>query len=115
MADWGNLRLYDSPSSGAYHGVDINMVTGNSEAVSGLTPSVEEVELTRVMQRAWAAFAADPSGGLPAIMKWPRYNTGDDSLILLGVNSTSRVEFVAPDKFDEPCAGLNLTFWGHVL
>lgn len=64
MADWDNLRLYDPPSSGAYHGVDINMVLGNSEDVSGIAPSAEEEELTRVIQHAWAAFAADPADGL---------------------------------------------------
>ncbi|KAK7739785.1 hypothetical protein SLS62_011227 [Diatrype stigma] len=110
MADWENLRLYDPPSSGAYHGVDINMVMGNSEAVSGIAPGAEEAELTRVMQRAWAAFATDPHEGLSAIMRWPRYNAEEDSLILLGVNTTSRVEFVSPNRFDEPCAGLGLSY-----
>ena len=110
MADWDNLRLYGPPSSGAYHGVDINMVLGNSEAVSGVAPNTEEEELTRVMQHAWAAFAADPAHGLAAL-GWPRYNAEGDSLILLGMNTTSSVNFVAPEMFDEPCGGLNLSFW----
>lgn len=52
MADWDNLRLYDLPTSGAYHGVEINMVIGNSEGMSGTAPSRQERRLTEIMQRA---------------------------------------------------------------
>jgi carboxylesterase type B len=70
-ADWDNLRLY--PGSGAYHGSDVNLVIGNSEAVSGLPPSADQVKLTKVVMEAWAAFAEDPVDGLTKKMGWPKY------------------------------------------
>ncbi|OAL53446.1 alpha/beta-hydrolase [Pyrenochaeta sp. DS3sAY3a] len=114
MADWENLRLFDPPSSGAYHGVEINMVTGNSEGVSGVTPKAEQVQLAEIMQGAWASFARDPANGLDAL-GWPRYGSSKDTLIKLGTNTTSAVEFVDPVIYDGVCPGLGLDFWdGHV-
>ncbi|KKY35792.1 putative carboxylesterase type b [Diaporthe ampelina] len=47
MADWDNLRLFHQPEapydSGAYHGSDINMVVGDTDGVSGIAPTAEEV------------------------------------------------------------------------
>ncbi|KAI0198043.1 alpha/beta-hydrolase [Astrocystis sublimbata] len=110
MADWENLRLYDPPSSGAYHSVDVNMVTGNSETVSGIASSPPEVELMHIMQEAWAAFAADPARGLSK-MRWPHYQTGGESLIRLGVDTTPQVDIVSSAMYDGACAALNLSYW----
>lgn len=52
MADWENLRLFENPSSGSYHGVEINMIVGNSEGVSGVAPVAEELQLVDKMQSA---------------------------------------------------------------
>jgi cholinesterase len=71
FGDWDNLRLY--PGSGAYHGSDINMIVGNSDAVSGLPSNEKERQLTRLVMRAWAAFADDPANGLIKRLGWPRY------------------------------------------
>lgn len=112
MADWDNLRLFYQPEapydSGAYHGSDINMVVGNSEGVSGIAPSAEETRLTETMQKAWAAFAADPSDGLTSVMGWPKYQADSETLILLGYNTTSAVEFVDPMTYDFACSGLDI-------
>ncbi|KAI1195236.1 alpha/beta-hydrolase [Nemania serpens] len=110
MADWGNLRLYDPPSSGAYHGVEVNMVTGNSESVSGIAPSPYEAKLTCIMQEAWAAFAADPVRGLLRL-GWAHYQAGGDSLIRLGVHTTPMVDIVSSSMYDGTCPALNLPFW----
>lgn len=112
MADWDNLRLFYQPEapydSGAYHGSDINMVVGNTEGVSGIAPSTEETRLTGTMQKAWAAFAADPADGLTSVMGWPKYQAGPETLILLGYNTTSTVKFVDPRTYDFACQSLGL-------
>ncbi|KAI3326849.1 alpha/beta-hydrolase [Xylariaceae sp. AK1471] len=110
MADWENLRLYDPPSSGAYHGVEINMVTGNSESVSGIAPSPYEAILTSIMQEAWAAFAADPARGLRRL-GWPQYQADGESLLRLGVHTTPVVDIVSSRMYDNACPALNLSFW----
>lgn len=115
MADWENLRLFyqaDPPyDSGAYHGADINMIIGNSEEVSsGILPEGEEVMLTGVMQKAWAAFARDPADGLTEEMGWPKYKDDEETLILLGQNTTSEVKFVNPEVYDYVCPELDLGF-----
>lgn len=71
FADWNNTRLY--PTSGAYHGVDMHMVFGNSELVSGLPESAPQKQLKRTMQHAWATFVRDPSKGLTEL-GWPQFN-----------------------------------------
>ncbi|KAI0467495.1 alpha/beta-hydrolase [Xylaria cf. heliscus] len=114
MADWENLRLYDPPSSGAYHGVEVNMVTGNSESISGIAPSPREVELTGIMQGAWAAFAADPTRGLLAL-GWPHYQPGGESLVRLGVHTTPVVDVVFSGMYDSACPALNLSFWDALI
>ncbi|KAI0418777.1 alpha/beta-hydrolase [Xylaria grammica] len=114
MADWENLRLYDPPSSGAYHGVEVNMVTGNSESVSGIAPSRRESELTGVMQAAWAAFAADPARGLRSL-GWPRYQASGESLVRLGVHTTPVVDVVSSRMYDHACPALNLSFWDVLI
>lgn len=110
MADWDNLRLYDPPSSGAYHGVEVNMVTGNSEFVSGIALSLYETKLAGIMQEAWATFAADPARGLLRL-GWPHYQADGESLVRLGVHTTPVVEVVSSRMYDSACAALNLPFW----
>ncbi|KAI0449098.1 alpha/beta-hydrolase [Xylaria acuta] len=114
MADWENLRLYDPPSSGAYHGVEVNMVTGNSESVSGTAPSPYEVKLTGIMQEAWAAFAADPARGLLRL-GWPHYQAGGESLVMLGFRTTPVVDVVSSGMYDTACPTLNLSFWDVII
>lgn len=73
MADWDNLRLY--PTSGAYHGSDVAMLFGASEAVSGLPESRQQEKLKILMMKAWAAFGDDPAMGLQTKMRWPKYDS----------------------------------------
>jgi carboxylesterase type B len=79
FGDFDNLCLYNSTAglgpkgSAAYHGVDMNMVFGTAEDVSGLRNTHSEYAVSRYMMGAWAAFARDPTKGLERY-GWPKYN-----------------------------------------
>lgn len=113
FGDWDNLRLYTNPSSGAYHGSDLEMVLGVSQDVSGLPESGPEMQLQANMMRAWAAFADDPVNGLSKKIGWPKYNSADATLIRLGHNNSPIADFALPSIYDSPCSSLNLTFYGQ--
>ena len=110
FGDFENTRLYNGPdgSSGSYHGVDLHMVFGGSEEVSGLPESRGQGELKRAMQKAWYAFAKDPWEGLEWRMGWPTWRAGaNDSLVALGArNSVPRL--ADPRRFDAPCSTVTL-------
>ncbi|KAF2089200.1 carboxylesterase [Saccharata proteae CBS 121410] len=110
-ADWPNLRLY--PSSGAYHGVDLNMVFGNGEVVAGLADAVAEREMERLMMRGWAAFAAEPAEGLRDVMGWETYDPDEPTLIRLGYNNSPTAELIAPRVYDSSCSSLSLSYWDN--
>lgn len=105
FGDWDNLRLY--PTSGAYHGTDLEMIFGNSAQVSGIDPSAPEQQTTALMQRAWAAFAADPAHGLDRL-GWPQFDPSSDSLIRLAYNNSPAPDFVSPGVYDAPCSTVAL-------
>ena len=76
FGEFENLRLTDSPSSGAYHASEIFAVWGTSEDCSQENNTAAETELSKYLQGAWAAFAKDPQQGLSkGNYNWPRYNT----------------------------------------
>lgn len=111
-ADWDNLRLYTNPSSGTYHGSDLEMVLGVSQHVSGLPESSAEKQLQAYMMRAWVAFADDPVNGLTKEVGWPKYDSAAATLVRLGYNNSPTADFVSPSLYDSPCSGLNLSFYG---
>lgn len=115
MADWENTRLYDPPSSGAYHGVELYMITGNSGLVSGVTPVASQALLTAKLQSAWYSYAADTANGLTSDFGWPRYQPGADTLGQVGVQNTAGVEFIDPSTYDGVCPGLELDFWDSAI
>ncbi|PSK43735.1 hypothetical protein B9Z65_7249 [Elsinoe australis] len=108
FGDWDNIRLY--PTSGAYHGSDLEMIFSASEDVSGLPESPAQRRTEALMQRAWATFADDPVNGLTRL-GWPRYTRASPSLIELARNDTPLAQFAAPQSFDNVCSTLNLTFY----
>lgn len=112
MAHWDNVRLYTgSPDSGAYHGSEYESIIGNSQIVSGgYPPSSQQSKLTHLMQKAWAAFAADPAKGLLEV-GWPGIKSGSDTLALLGANNTASLELVVPETYDNSCSSLDLQYW----
>ncbi|KAM0193526.1 hypothetical protein ACHAPI_007595 [Fusarium lateritium] len=105
MADWDNTRLY--PSSGAYHGVDLHMIFGASQDVSGIAPSADQEKLTKMMQHAWYSFSDDPWSGL-AQLGWPEFDPNRETLIELGKGSKPRVDFVDPLVYDAPCSTVKM-------
>jgi len=112
FADWSNLRLHTNPSSGAYHGSDLEMVLGVSQDDSDLPESGPEMHLQAYMMRAWAAFADNPVNGLTKEIGWPTYNSGEATLIRLGFINSPCANFALPSTYDSPCSGLNLSFYG---
>ncbi|KAL9121468.1 MAG: hypothetical protein Q9187_001970 [Circinaria calcarea] len=108
FGDWDNLRLY--PTSGAYHGSDLEMIFGASEDVSGLPESKAEVQMKEVMQRAWAAFADDPERGLERGLGWPEYGTSNGTVVVLGYNNNPKPLFIAPSTFDKQCSAYLPTY-----
>ena len=112
FADWDNLRLYGSGTntSGAYHGSDVDLLLGNSEAVSGLPETTTQMQAQTLMQSAWAAFANDTTKGLSKF-GWPLFDRERESLIEIAYNNSAVARFAAPQDFDSVCPGLNLTFY----
>ncbi|KAI8301173.1 hypothetical protein K4K61_009069 [Colletotrichum sp. SAR11_59] len=106
FGDWDNTRLF--PTSGAYHGVDLHMIFGASGDVSGIPPSDAQRETTRVMQRAWAAFANNPHNGLSEVIGWPKFDPETDSLVLLALGNNLQPSFVKPDVYGAPCSTVTM-------
>lgn len=106
FGDWENTRLF--PTSGAYHGVDLHMIFGASEDVSGLATSEPQKRTTVLMQQAWAAFANDPANGLTSVLGWPKFDPSEESLVLLAVDNDPKPRFVKPDTYDAPCSTITM-------
>ncbi|KAM5477091.1 hypothetical protein MauCBS54593_000362 [Microsporum audouinii] len=100
FADWDNTRLF--PQSGAYHGVDLHMIFGNSQGVTGDPESPEQAVLKRFMQKAWATFAADPWTGLKN-HGWPVYKKNANTVARLGYDNSPFPAFVNPAAYDAIC------------
>ena len=105
FGDWPNTRLYSTSS--AYHGTEMQMLFGNSEYVSGVTPTAAQVRLTKVMQSAWVAFARDPVGGLDGV-GWPKYDPDEETLVKLGFKNSDVVDFVRPEVYSWNCSNVVL-------
>jgi carboxylesterase type B len=105
FGDWENTRLY--PTSGAYHGADLQMIFGASGDVSGIPPSEDQKELTNVMQKSWATFSNDPWNGLSEL-GYPEYEEGEETLILFGKDNSPEPELVKPSEFNAPCSTITL-------
>ncbi|KAK0721180.1 Alpha/Beta hydrolase protein [Apiosordaria backusii] len=118
FADWENTRLY--PTSGAYHGVDLHMVFGGSEEVSGLSASKDQRVLTGLMQRAWWAFADDPENGLGRWVGWPRFEIGEGKtkrvavVVEIGRGNRPGVEVVEVEGYERGCEGVTMGALGVV-
>ncbi|KAJ4258047.1 hypothetical protein NW762_008187 [Fusarium torreyae] len=105
LADWNNTRLF--PTSGAYHGVDLHMVFGASEDVSGIPPLADQQKLTKIVQHAWFSFSDNPSSGLSQL-GWPKFDPSRKTLIEIGKGTKPRVDFVKPSVYDAPCSTITM-------
>lgn len=113
MADWDITRLYNTngSTSGAYHMVDLHMIFGASEDVTGLPTTADQRNLTHIMQTAWASFAGDPVNGLTSL-GWPQFDQNKDSYILLGKDNIPSAQPVAPSDWNSPCSTVTFGIFG---
>ena len=89
------------PWLGAYHASEIPLVFGTS-ALSGANTEAE-IELSKYMQTAWAAFARDPEKGLENY-GWPEYQVDGKTLVILGKNNATTAAFDFAEQYDKVCA-----------
>ncbi|KAF5322551.1 hypothetical protein D9619_001575 [Psilocybe cf. subviscida] len=72
------------PDLRAYHVAEIPIVFGTyNSSTSPIGPTPDEIALSTFIQKAWVAFAINPTGGLPSI-GWPKYNPVTPTLAQLG-------------------------------
>ncbi|KAF2106166.1 carboxylesteras-like protein [Lophiotrema nucula] len=101
FGDWDNTRLY--PTSGAYHGTELEMILGISEDVSGLPASQAQKATSRLFQRAVASFVESPESGLTNL-GWPQFNPDTESWVEIAVRNKPNATFAKPEKYDAPCS-----------
>ncbi|PWY66019.1 alpha/beta-hydrolase [Aspergillus heteromorphus CBS 117.55] len=105
FADWDNTRLY--PTSGAYHGVDLNMIYGSSALFTLVSESAGQTVRTARMRKAWAAFVADPHDGL-SNLGWPIFDLHSDTLVILGYDNQPNITFVSPSVYNQACVNITV-------
>ena len=100
------------PELRVFHESELPIVWGtynqSSFNVNGVAATQTEMQLSKYVQGAWAAFARDPANGLKAY-GWPTYSPNTASLVRLGnstLNATGMVLGNSSD-FDTNC-GANL-------
>ena len=76
---------------------------GSSEEVTGMESTWEERLWGAYTRGAWAAFARDPEGGLEGY-GWKRYDEGNASLALLGLENHTMPVFESAEKWDAGCS-----------
>ncbi|EOA80944.1 hypothetical protein ACJQWK_09942 [Exserohilum turcicum] len=112
FGQWDNLRLYNGSAglgpkgSAAYHGSDLGLVFGTAQDISGLPNSNAQDKYTAYIQGAWAAFARDSQNGLTQY-GWPRYMSGNATLVELAYNNNVKPTFVNHQIFDAVCPAKN--------
>ncbi|KAI4649478.1 hypothetical protein J4E93_003798 [Alternaria ventricosa] len=103
--DWNNTRLY--PTSGAYHGTELNMIFGGSKDASGLPQTQAQKDTVRLVQRAVAAFTEDPENGLTKL-GWPVFDPEKKSWGEIAVGNRAEISFARPEKYDAKCGDVVL-------
>lgn len=80
------------------------MIFGASADVSGLPEVAAQTKAKRQIQKAYAAFAADPAHGLTKKVGWPSYNPNKNTLIELSLNNNPQPVYSKASKYDAKCA-----------
>ncbi|KAF1809651.1 alpha/beta-hydrolase [Eremomyces bilateralis CBS 781.70] len=91
-----------APDAGAWHGSEISHVFGTLGVFGTVPATPEQVQVSKLMNTAWAAFAKSPKYGLLKL-GWPLYNETENSLILLADKNGPGATFVPGGKFDAQC------------
>lgn len=88
-------------NSGAYHTSEIPEVFGTYPLSNQFgTATTQQIELSAFMQKTWAGFAKNPSGGVG----WPSVGSAfQKTLGLLGSNGSNGVTVVDTLVADYPC------------
>lgn len=73
------------------------MVFGTADLLGPST--IAEIETSKYMQSAWAAFARDPEHGLA----WPTYDPNANTLVKLGFENNTQAVYGRGDEFDGLC------------
>lgn len=65
FGEFANLRLTDSPDSGAWHGSEVPLIFNTDENLENIVARTqEETEIADYLRKAWVTFATDPENGL---------------------------------------------------
>ena len=54
---------------------------------------------------SWAGFARDPYNYLSTI-RWPKYDSENNTLIQIAYNNSRAISFTVPDKYDVECKSI---------
>ena len=81
------------------------MIFGAASDVTRLPDTLEEVELTAYMMRAWACFVRDPREGLGKEMGWPVFGEGGKGLVRLGGEERAGAEVSDGEVCGRGCDG----------
>lgn len=73
FGNWPNQNVSSNGDPGAYHGSELGMVWGTTNAMSDVPDTSSQAKLSKLMMHAWATFAKDPEGGLSKL-GWPLYD-----------------------------------------
>lgn len=65
FGEFPNLRLTNSPDSGAWHGSEVPIIFNTDKDIENIVARTqEETAIADYLRKAWVAFAADPENGL---------------------------------------------------
>jgi carboxylesterase type B len=104
----GVFPAVSPPPLRAYHSGELPILFDTVEGAYPFTTPPTELEngATKYMEKAWAAFIADPANGLKSI-GWPRYRgpSGGKTLVELFPNNNVEKPILLEDpmKFDAAC------------
>jgi cholinesterase len=99
---WRYRYMYANPV--AAHGSELGVIWGTMDKIKrgNKTTSPDEVALSKIVRKAWAAFAKDPMEGLTKF-GWPIYDGKKDTLALFGEGNKPTVKYVKGAMYDAVC------------
>lgn len=102
FGDFENTRLYST--SGAYHGTELHAILGGSTDASGLPETQAQKDTVKLIQKAVAAFAENPSSGSSSKLGWPQFNPKSKSWIEIAPGNQPKASFALPAKYNASCS-----------